>query len=78
MQIAFDTRTKFIILGSSYILKLAEAIGYYLHIQAQNIAENPVLPDIDLHSIVGCIYGGISISELLEYIKKIEGISDRL
>jgi flavodoxin len=51
--------------------KLAEAIGSSLNVQAQNITENPALHDIDLLFIVGGIYGGVSMPELLEYIKKV-------
>lgn len=54
--------------------KLAEAMGSCLNIPAQNITENPPLVDIDLLFIVGGIYGGASLPELLEYIKNIEAL----
>lgn len=52
--------------------KLAEAIGSFLNVKTQNIMEKPTLQDIDLLFIVGGIYGGVSMPELLEYIKKFE------
>lgn len=52
--------------------KLAEEIGSTLNVKAKNIIENPSLHDMDLLFIVGGIYGGVSMPELLEYIKKIE------
>ena len=52
--------------------KLAEAIGSLLNVKAKNITEQPALNDIDLLFIVGGIYGGVSMPELLEYIKKLE------
>lgn len=53
--------------------KLAEAIASALNIEAQNIKENPVLKSIDLAFIVGGIYGGVSMPELIEYVNKIDG-----
>lgn len=52
--------------------KLAEAIGSFLKVKAKNITEKPALYDIDLLFIVGGIYGGVSMPELLEYIKKLK------
>ena len=52
--------------------KLAEAIGSALHVEAQNINQNPSVKDAELLLVVSGIYGGVSMPELLEYIKKIE------
>ncbi len=52
--------------------KLAEAIGEALNVEAKNITENPTLHDIDLLFIVGGIYGGASMPELLAYIKEMD------
>nr|WP_320024134.1 flavodoxin domain-containing protein [uncultured Acetobacterium sp.] len=52
--------------------KLAEVIGSALKVKARNITENPSLQDIDLLFIVGGIYGGASMPELLAYIKEME------
>ena len=52
--------------------KIAEAIGSFLEVKAENITEKPVLDDIDLLFIVGGIYGGVSMPELLTYIKELE------
>lgn len=55
--------------------KLAEAIASALNIEAKNIKENPELKGIDLIFIVGGIYGGVSMPELLEYVKQIDTYS---
>lgn len=52
--------------------KLAEAIGLALNIEAKNINTKPALNHVDLLFVVGGIYGGISMPELLEYIKGLE------
>jgi rhodanese-related sulfurtransferase len=52
--------------------RLAEAIGLALDIEAKNISENEGIKPADLLFVVGGIYGGVSMPELLEYIKKIE------
>ena len=52
--------------------KLAEAIGKALNIEVKNISENPTINQADLLFVVGGIYGGVSMPELLEYIKKTE------
>jgi len=51
---------------------LAEAIGSALKVKAKNITENPILHDIDLLFIVGGIYGGASMPDLLTYIQGME------
>lgn len=57
--------------------KLAESIASALNIKAQNIKENPELKGLDLIFIVGGIYGGVSMPELLEYIKQIDKYSSK-
>ncbi len=52
--------------------KLAEAIGLALNIEAKNINAKPALNHVDLLFVVGGIYGGVSMPELLEYIKGLE------
>ena len=63
--VVYATKTK-------HSKKLADAIGSALEVQAKNITEKPTLHDIDLLFIVGGIYGGASLPELLEYIKEME------
>jgi hypothetical protein len=53
--------------------KLAEAAGNALKIEAENITARPVIKGVDLLFIVGGIYGGESMPELLEYIGTLEG-----
>lgn len=52
--------------------KLAEAVGSALKVKAQNITENPNLSDIGLLFIVGGIYGGVSMPELLTFVTAME------
>ena len=65
IAVVYATKTK-------HSKKLAEAIGSALEVKAKNITEKPTLHDIDLLFIVGGIYGGASLPELLEYIKEME------
>lgn len=52
--------------------KLAEAIGLALNIEAKNINEIQNLNYAELLFVVGGIYGGVSMPELLEYIKEMK------
>lgn len=65
IAVLYATRTK-------HSQKLAEAIGRFLSVDARNIAEKPALNDVELLFIVGGIYGGVSMPELIEYIKNLE------
>ena len=65
VAVIYATKTK-------HSKKLAEAIGSVLKVETKNIAENPTLQGIDLLFIVGGIYGGASLPELLEYMRGIE------
>jgi flavodoxin len=62
--IVYATKTK-------HSKKLAEAIGTALNIKAENITSQPNLLDTDLLFIVGGIYGGESMPELIEYVRKL-------
>ncbi len=61
--VIYATRTK-------HSKKLAEAIGASLNVKAQNITENPTLQDVTLLFVVGGIYGGVGMPELLTYIRE--------
>jgi len=50
--------------------KLAESVGAALGVKALNIADTPTLPDTDLLFVVGGIYGGVSMPELLDYLRQ--------
>ncbi|MEA4939309.1 MAG: hypothetical protein VB091_06955 [Christensenella sp.] len=52
--------------------KLADAVGSALGCKAANIADHPDLHDVDLLFLVGGIYGGVSMPELLDYLKGME------
>jgi flavodoxin len=64
--VVYATKTK-------HSKKLAEAIGAALKTKAENIATNPVLQGIDLLFVVGGIYGGESLPEMLDYMKGLDG-----
>ena len=51
--------------------KIAEAVGKALNVQAQNVSDNPA-QEADLLFIVGGIYGGESLPELLAFVKNLE------
>lgn len=65
IAVLYATKTK-------HSKKLAEVIGSALKVKVKNITENPTLHDIDLLFIVGGIYGGASMPELLAFIKEME------
>lgn len=65
IAVIYATKTK-------HSKKLAEAIGAALGVKANNITENPALHNIDLLFIVGGIYGGASLPELLDYVKELK------
>lgn len=65
IAVIYATKTK-------HSKKLARAIGTALKVESKNITDNPSLQNIDLVFIVGGIYGGVSLPELLEYVRKIE------
>lgn len=64
--IVYATKTK-------HSKKLAEAIGGLLNTKAENVSSNPVMKDIDLLFVVGGIYAGESLPELLKYIGLLDG-----
>lgn len=52
--------------------KIAAAIGKALEIIPDNITSNPVIEETDFLFIVGGIYGGGSLPELLTFVQTIE------
>ena len=62
--IVYATKTK-------HSLKLAEAIGSAINIKPENIDSQPRFADLDLLFIVGGIYGGESMPELVEYVRSL-------
>lgn len=67
MQIALTYLTK-----TGHSKKIAEAIGKELGIKACNIKEGPELNDVDLLFIVGGIYGGKSLPELIAFVETLD------
>ena len=49
--------------------KLADAVGSAFAVKTANITDHPDLHDVDLLFIIGGIYGGVSMPELLDYLK---------
>lgn len=64
-RIVYATKTR-------HSQKIAQAIGNALNIQADNVPDNPVLGEVDLLFIVGGIYGGESLAELLAFVKSLD------
>ncbi|SHO43004.1 flavodoxin domain-containing protein [Anaerocolumna xylanovorans] len=64
-RIVYATKTR-------HSKKLALAMGKALNVQADNVADNPALEEVGLLFIVGGIYGGGSLPELLEFVKKLD------
>ncbi len=48
--------------------KIAEAVGAALGVSAQNIADKPVVGETDLLFVVGGLYSGESLPDLLDYV----------
>ncbi len=66
ISIVFATKTK-------HSKKLAEEIGKALKVKAENVKDNPVLGETDQLFVVGGIYGGESLPELIEFVKNLDG-----
>ena len=64
--VVYATKTK-------HSKKLAEAIGKSLNVKAENVKDNPSIGQTDILFIVGGIYGGQSLPELLEFVKTLDG-----
>ncbi len=52
--------------------KIATAVASAFQVEAKNITSNPEFLDEELLFIVSGIYGGVSMPELIEYVKKLE------
>ncbi len=63
--VVYATKTK-------HSRKLAEVIGQELHIKAENVAASPEPRPADLLFIVGGIYGGKSLPEMINYAEKLK------
>lgn len=65
IDIIYATKTK-------HSKRLADAIGKALGIGARNVTDNPILKESELLFIVGGIYGGDSLPELLTFVETLE------
>lgn len=64
-SIVYATKTK-------HSKRIADRIASELQIKVEDIAGQPKLEDIDLLFIVGGVYGGESMPELLEYVRDLK------
>lgn len=64
-RIVYATKTR-------HSKKLALEMGKALNIQSDNIADKPDMEEVGMLFIVGGIYGGESLPELLEFVKKLD------
>ncbi|MEL7609722.1 MAG: flavodoxin domain-containing protein [Bacillota bacterium] len=67
IRIVYATKTK-------HSRKLAEAIGKELGVRAENIMDRPVLKGVDLLFIVGGVYGGESMPEMLAFAGNLDSV----
>lgn len=65
IRIVYATKTR-------HSKKLALAIGAALNVRAENVSENPAPEETDLLFIVGGLYGGTSLPELLDFVSKLD------
>jgi len=66
IQIIYATKTQ-------HSKKIAEAMGTALNTKAENINTNPLIINSTLLFIVGGIYGGKSLPELVAFVNGIDG-----
>lgn len=62
IHIVYATKTK-------HSKKLAHAIGERLNVKPDSVLDKPLYEDVDLLYIVGGIYGGESLPELIDFVK---------
>lgn len=65
IHIVYATKTK-------HSKKLADAIGERLNVKPDNVLDKPLYEDVDLLYIVGGIYGGESLPELIDFVKNLD------
>lgn len=64
MEIGLAYATK-----TNHSMKIAESIANELKIEAKNVKDNPAYSNVDLLILVGGIYGGESLPEMLEFVR---------
>ncbi len=70
VRIVYATKTK-------HSQKLAEAVGERLKAKPENISLHPAPKSCDLLIIVGGIYGGESMPELIQFIQELDASMNR-
>jgi hypothetical protein len=65
LGVIYATKTK-------HSQKLAEAIGQAVHVKAENVTASPTPFPADLLFIVGGIYAGKSLPELINYVENLK------
>jgi len=64
MEIGLAYATK-----TNHSMKIAQSIADELKIEAANVKDHPVYSNVDLLILVGGIYGGESLPEMIEYVR---------
>lgn len=65
IQVVYATKTK-------HSKKIADAIGERLNVQVTNVIDKPDHKEVDLLYMVGGIYGGESLPELLDFANNLD------
>jgi flavodoxin len=66
VEIVYATKTK-------HSKKIAEALSRALNVSAHNVTDNPRIAESELLFIIGGIYGGDSLPELLNFVQGLNG-----
>lgn len=65
IHIVYATKTK-------HSKKIAHAIGERLKVKPDNVLDKPLYEDVNLLYIIGGIYGGESLPELIDFVKNLD------
>lgn len=72
LAVVYATKTR-------HSAKLAKGVAQSLGVQAQNVLETPMLAGVDLLILVGGVYGGESLPEMLTFVRSLQpGAVDRV
>ena len=66
VRVVYATKTK-------HSKKIAEAIGSALKAEVSNVTDRPRVEEAELLFIVGGVYGGDSLPELLDFVRNLDG-----
>ena len=66
VRVVYATKTR-------HSKNIAEAIGSALQVPVSNVTDRPAVQEVELLFIVGGIYGGVSLPELLDFVQNLDG-----